>query len=299
VHPAENVFLLIRDDPVAYECDILRGFAQRQRPQVISTSGGLLAIAGATEDVSRLNTAVNAFWQEREITIQKRLSPGPRQFRVAILGYNNEFGVERIELRPKPAAAWLDRFPPRMDIADDSRMSVDAFGRLRFRVRKLNQVTELLYRMVREPCMSRPGGIIQATDATIVIRTLYDVPKVHRAVAKTVVNYAVDTFGHEWIANCAFRPALDYCLGRVGDPPGSPFVGRIEHPTGIIAIDSCPPERHALALCSSGSRAIGLVRLYGGAIYRVHLGEMPSGVERFKRSVWIDFNGHGRVPIAS
>lgn len=296
VHPSENVFLLIKSDPVSYECDVLRGFAPRLRPQMISTSNALVTVAGASEDVPRLDAAAKAFWQTREITIQKRANPGPSQFRIATLAVDNEFRFERIELRPKPAAAWLDWFPDRMRIASDPRMSVDAHGRLRFRVSKLRQLTGLLNRALQEPCVSRPGGTIQASDLKIAIRSTYDVLAVNRAVAKTVVNYAIDAFGPGWIRNSAFRPILDFCLGRAGDLPGAPFVGSIEQ-AGIGAIDACPPQRHALALCSNGSRVIGLVRLYGGVIYRVHLGQVSNGFEPFERSVWIDYNGPGRVSV--
>lgn len=265
---------------------------------MISASDKLFAIAGAPGDASRLTDAVNAFWNAPEITIQKRLEPGQRQFRIATLVGEPEFRFENIELRAKPVAAWLDWFPDGLVTGSDPRLSVDADGRLRFRVRKLRDVTDLLNRALREPCASGPGHAIAATDLTLVVRSAFHKYRVPRAVAKTLVNYAVDTFGREWIAHAAFRPILDFCLGRISDPPGAPFVGLIEAPTGVIAIDKCIPERHALALCSNGSRVIGLVRLYGGAVYRVHLGQTPPGSGSFTKSVWIDYNGPGRVPVA-
>jgi hypothetical protein len=176
-------------------------------------------------------------------------------------------------------------------------MSVDADGRLRFRVRRLREVTDLLNRALRESCKFGPGGTIAAADLTLAFRSTFHVYKVTRAVAKTVVNFAVDTFGPDWIGNPTFRPILDFCLGRTGDPPGAPFVGAIQPPTGIRAIDECIPECHALALSSNGSRVIGLVRIYGGTVYRAHLGQAPVGTEPFTKTVWIDYNGRGRVPV--
>jgi hypothetical protein len=297
-HPSENIFLIVKGDRISYEADILRGTAPRLRPQIISAKDGLFAVAGAPGDAKRLTDAVNAFWGAPEITIQKRLEPGPRQFRIAVLNRGDHFRFEDIQLRTKPAAAWLDRFPPSVELNHDPRISVDADGRLRFRVRKVREVTDLLNRALLESCTPGPGGTIAADDLTLAIRSTFNVYKVTRAVAKTVVNFAVDTFGPDWIGHPYFRPILDFCLGRAGNRPGAPFVGSIQPPTGIPAIDECIPERHALALCSNGSRVVGLVRLYGGIIYRVHIGQAAAGTKTFTKTVWIDYNGTGRVPVA-
>jgi hypothetical protein len=295
-HPSENIFLMVKDDPISYEADILRDTVPRLRAQMISAKDRIFAMASAPENAKRLTDAVNAFWNAPEITIQKRLEPGPRQFRIAVLSRSDQFRFADIQLRPKPATAWLDRFPTGLEVSCDPRMSVDADGRLRFRVRKLREVTALLNRALQEPCVSRPGGTIAADDLTLAIRSTFHVYKVTRAVAKTVVNFAVDALGPDWIGHPNFRPILDFCLGRAGDPPGAPFVGPVRPPTSIRAIDGCIPERHAL--CSDGSRVIGLVRLYGGTIYRVHLGQAPAGTAPFTKTVWIDYNGPGRVPVA-
>jgi hypothetical protein len=127
------------------------------------------------------------------------------------------------------------------------------------------------------------------------VRSIYDPEKIHRAVAKTLVNYAVDEFGPSWIASPGVRPVLDYCLRRIDDSSDHPFVGVIDTLTGISAIDSAPPERHALALCSNGKLIVGLVKVYGGLAYRVHLGPAPDGIGSFVRTGQIDYNGAGRV----
>jgi hypothetical protein len=225
------------------------------------------------------------------------VEPGPQQFRIAILARDEIFRFVDIELRPKPAAAWLDIFPVGLDVSCDPRLSVDADGRLRFRVHKLREVTELLNRSLKEKCSSDSRATIAAADLQLAIRSTSHTYKVTRAIAKTIVNFAVDAFGPDWIANLNFRPILDFCLGRTGDLPGAPFVGPMDRLTGISAIDRCPPERHALALCSNGSLVIGLVRLYGGAVYRVHLGQTPAGSKPFTKTVWIDYNRPGRVPV--
>jgi hypothetical protein len=299
-HPSENIFLMINGDPILYEADILRGSQPRLRPQIILTGKGLLPVAGNAQDIPRLDKAAKSFWTNRELTIQKRLKPGPRQFRIAVFANDQTFRIERVELRSKPADAWLDRFLAGVSSVDP-RMSVDADGRLRFRSNRLRDVPATLNAMHGGQVTSRPYSQIAASALTLVVRSPFSQYKVFRAIAKTVVNHAVDHFGSGWIANPSFRPILDYCLGRIGDPPGSPFVGVLpaSRPTGIKALDSCPPERHALVLCCDGARVIGLVRLYGGAIYRVHVGQPPGGIAPFTETVWIDFNGPGRVPVGT
>jgi hypothetical protein len=296
VHPSENIFMHAKGDPVAYEVDILRGIKPRLRAQLIATSDAVFPAASDANDLARLNDATNAFWKNREITIQKRRSAGPRQFRVAVLSLNDTFACERIEWRQEPPPVWLDRFPDSFNLSPDPRMSVDAFGRLRFRTRKLRHIIELLNRvLLAGECKSRGGSEFTAGSYELAVSSVYDIPKVHRAVAKTLVNYAVDEFGAGWIASPGFRPILDYCLGRIDDLPSGPFVGVASRPTGISKIDEAPPERHALALCSNGALVVGLVGLYGGSIYKVHLGPAPSRTGQFVRSLQIDYCGRGRV----
>lgn len=295
-HPSENVFMEAEGDPVAYEVDILRGIEPRLRAQMIETSDGLIAIAGDEDGPKRLTDATNAFWKDLSITIQKRPRAGPQQFRVAVLSLNEVFAFDRIEWRSSPPPVWLDRFPGSLGLSPDPRMSVDAFGRLRFRTSKLRHIVEFLNRALKEGTKSKGGSKTHAAGTyRLAVRSVYDIPKVHRAVAKTLVNYAVDSFGASWISAPGFRPILDYCLGRVDDPAGKPFVGVATTPTGIRAIDDAPPERHALALCSNGTLVVGLVKLYGGLPYKVHLGAAPAGATQFVRSVQIDYNGSGRV----
>lgn len=296
VHPSENIFLLSDDDAVAYEVDILRGLQPRVRAQVVSTPSSIFSTAGDADGAKRLADATNAFLKERAITIQKRDNFGPNQFRVAIIALDGTPRFERLEWRSKPAPVWVDWFQEGVKVSSDPRMSVDAFGRLRFRVSKLRNVTELLNRMFSEEITSPAAGEFEPGKYTIAVRSIYDVGKVHRAVAKTLLNYAIDEFGPTWIASPGFRPALDYCRGLIGDPPNHPFVGVMDNLTGISAFDSAPPERHALALCSNSKLVIGLVKLYGGSVYRVHLGpHPPDGMRGFVRAVQIDYNGVGRV----
>ena len=296
VHPSEDVFLIADFDPVAYEVDILRGIVPRLRAQLIATKDRLFPTASDRSDLHRLNDATNAFWKERAITIQKRLTPGPKQFRVAVLSLDETFAFEQIEWRAIPPPVWLDRFPLQYNLSPDPRMSVDAFGRLRFRVRKLRHIVELLNRALREKeVKSPPSGKFEAGKYQVRVLSIYDTPKVHRAVAKTVVNYAVDQFGPEWIASPGFRPIINYCLHREDARPDHPYVGIETRPTGIATIDKMPQQRHGLALWSDGKLLVGLVKLYGGVPYKVHMGPIPSGTGNFIRSVQIDYNGKGRL----
>lgn len=299
VHPSEHVFLIADGDPVSYEVEILRGIEPRLRAQVIATADALSIHASAEEDFVRLATASQAFLREREITVQKRHEPGPNRFRVAVFNSDADFGLARIELRPRPAAVWLDRFPVGMPGAPAPRLSIDAFNRLRLRATGLGQAGAFLRRLLAEQLTAAPAHTWQPGTYRVRVRSKADVPRIFRAVAKTAVNYATDEFGTAWISAPGFRPILDYCLGRREDPPGKPFVGILQRPSGIPAVDQAPPERHALALASDGRRVIGLVRLYGGSVYRVHIGPAPACTEPFQRAVWIDYRGVGRVPPLS
>jgi hypothetical protein len=104
-HPSENIFLMIKDDPISYEADILRGTEPRLRAQMISAKDRLFAVAGAPEDAKSLTDAANAFWKTPELTIQKRREPGPQQFRIAVLARDDRFRFADIQLRSKPARA--------------------------------------------------------------------------------------------------------------------------------------------------------------------------------------------------
>jgi hypothetical protein len=154
VHPSENIFLLRDDDAVAYEVDILRGIQPRLRVQVISIQNALFTTASDADGAKRLTDATNASLKDRAITIQKRDYPGPNQFRVAILALNGTSRFEQLEWRSKPPPVWVDWFSEGIEVSPDPRMSVDAFGRMRFRVRKLRDVTKLLDRMFNEPMAS-------------------------------------------------------------------------------------------------------------------------------------------------
>ena len=114
VHPSESVFLLADDDPVADEVDILRGIEPRFRAQVISTRDAMFTTASDADGAKRLSDATSAFWKDRAVTIQKRDRPGPKQFRVAILGINGTFRFERLEWRPKPPPVWVGLVPRRV-----------------------------------------------------------------------------------------------------------------------------------------------------------------------------------------
>ena len=295
VHPSEHVFLVSDQDPT-YEVDILRGVAPRLRPQLVWSAAGVSVHASAIEDMARFKAAFEGFLKTSELTIQKRSQPGPGQFRVAVLSGADLFAVERVELRPKPAAAWLDRFPRGLSISTDPRVSVDADGRLRVRATGIRQATQTFAAILAQQTVSGQSGTFEAGSYRIAVRSPYQVGKVHRAIAKTLVNFAVASRGPAWVLSSEFRPIRDYCLGRIEAAIDTPFVGSLGRPAGIRAVDQTVPEVHALALTSNGQRVVGLVRLYAGPIYRVHLGPAPAGTRPFTETVWIDYNGPGRVP---
>ncbi len=124
-HPSENIFLMVKDDPISCEADILRDTVPRLRAQMISAKDQIFAMASAPEDAKRLTDAVNAFafWNAPEITIQKRLE--------RVIGLVRLYGgtIYRVHLGQAPAGTglftktvWIDyNGPGRVPVAPQQR----------------------------------------------------------------------------------------------------------------------------------------------------------------------------------
>ncbi|BCA64662.1 hypothetical protein SHINM1_002640 [Fluviibacter phosphoraccumulans] len=179
-------------------------------------------------------------------------------------------------------------------------MSVDPTNRLRFRAKSLAEIPALLAKVFAKGKISSDGRSIQGGHYTLICREAADIPgdsPTYRAIAKTAANFAIAELGANWIAAPEFRPLLDFCIGKTNGSAKHPVVG-IMPPNqliGVRAIDTVSVDRHALALVSNGVRVVCLIRLYGGPVYRVHLGPAPAGSVVMERSVHIDYNGCGRV----
>lgn len=304
-HPSENWFLKADDDPVFYEVDVLLGMEGRPRVQVIATPDDVVATAGHQDDLIRFQKAYAAFVERPEVTIQKRLQKSSLQYRVAVLYLEGSVRIGHIELRDKPAKAWLDRFPmgavAGTSIRADPRMSVDPANRLRFRAMSLADIPIFLEKVLARGQMSSDGRLIEGGQYTLLCREAADIAgdsPTCRAIAKTAVNFALAELGAAWIAAPEFRPLLDFCIGKTSGPTAHPFVGIMPPAqlTGVRAIDNVSHNRHALALISNGVRVVCLIRLYRGPVYRVHLGPVPAGSSVLERAIHIDYNGCGRVP---
>lgn len=302
-HPSENLFLIVKDDPILYEVDVLPGLQPRFRVQLIGTPTKVVPVASSADDFVRFQNAYNAFVSTREVTIQKRKQKGPYQFRIAVLDIDSPCRVIRVKLRGRPATTWLDKFPRGAFGGEgsrkDPRMSVDVEGRLRIRASRLADVPAFLDQVFGTRDVSSTAKTHAGGSYRVVSREIAEVSSdspTFRAVAKTAVNYAVSIFGPEWIASPNFRPILDFCLGKDVSKV-QPFVGILDPgicPTGVTEIDTAPTSRHAMALLSNGERVLFLLRLYSGMVYRVHLGGAPSH-DRFRHAIQIDYNGNGRV----
>ncbi len=296
-HPSEQIFLEAPGEPTSFEADILPGFAPRLRVQIIDLGTRLLSEAGAVEDFDRFKRAYAAFTATPEITIAKRPEPGPRQYTVALLSLDTPVKIERVERRAKPGAAWHDKFPSTMKTGRHPRMSIDAFGRLRFRTLRLAEIPQLLEHAFEAGPIRSGSRDFQPGKYQLGIHSVYELPKVHRAVAKTLVNYMIDRLGREWAEHLNFRPLLDYCIGHADDAADGPFVQLIRGPLGIAPIDALPIDRHALALYCDGRHVAGAVKTYGHFLHVVRLGDAPAALGPFSFGTWIDFGGVGRVPV--
>lgn len=294
-HPSEMMFLEAADDPVAYEVDILPGVAPRLRYQVIATDTDVFPVVSSNDDVARFEAAWNAFIRNPEVTIQKVQIAGAAVYKVARLTLHGEPAIVGVDRRSKPAAAWWDTFGDGFHRSRDSRMSLDPFGRIRFRTRRFRDIPVLLGRIFAAGEIGSSGRVYGAGEYRIACRELYEKNKVERAVAKTLVNYMIDKVGLSYARDAAFRPLLDYCIGGPDPHQNGPFVGFVPGQIGIGSFDGLSVERHGLALASDGERVGGFLKLYGGSyVYRVHLGRSPDS-RAFVHTTSIDYNGPGRV----
>jgi hypothetical protein len=294
-HPAEQMFMEVDGDPVSYEVDILPRITPRLRYQIIDTGSAVVPTASNVDDIQRFKDAWKKFVLRPEVTIRKKTSNENVTYRVALLNLKNSPKIDIIESRTKATDAWWDRFEAGIGKATHPRLSLDPFGRIRFRTSRLKQIPLLLHRIFEAGEINGIGATHHPGSYHIVNRSIYDVNKVHRAIAKTLVNYLTDQLGSTYISNPEFRPVLDYCIGGSDSTENGPFVGISEKNCGIPEIDNAGKDHHALALASNGLRVVGVLKLYGHFTYRVHLGAAPASHLPFIRAVQIEYNGVGRV----
>jgi len=140
-----------------------------------------------------------------------------------------------------------------------------------------------------------PGKSFTPGDYKIRISQSVDVQKMNRAIAKTAFNLGIKLLGNDVMKNPALNPIREYCWNGVGDDPKHPFVGYLSEQKQIATcpdkIASADVGTHALMLLSNGDRLIGLIRLYGATIYRVHLGS--PAFKRFERTAFVDYAARG------
>lgn len=293
-HPSEQMFLKAVGDPILYEVDLLPGVISRLRYQIIYDGVKVFPAASDASDIERFAHAWKAFTSQPEITLHKSITKLGTSYLVGRLNLADTPRFVKIERRAKPAAAWWDMFDADFVGSAHSRLSLDPFSRIRFRTLRLRQITELLNRIFTAGQITSSGATHQAGEYQIQTRSTMDLDKTPRAVAKTLVNYMADRLGPAYLSKPAFRPILDYCLGGSRSSTYGPFVGILNTKTGVRQIDELPLERHLLHLVSNGVRIVGLLKLYGTGVHRVHLGPAPVG-EVFEHTTEIDYNGPGRV----
>jgi hypothetical protein len=294
-HPSELMFLEADGDPVSYEVDILSGITPRLRYQVIDIGAKVMPVASHQDDADRFADAWPAFIAKPEVTIQKVTSDGQTRFRVAMLNLDWAPTIVKIEWRAKPANAWWDTFGENFSRSCYPRISLDPLSRIRFRTQRLKQIPKLLGRIFATGKMTSEGKTYPTGSYHIACRGVYDIDMIHRAVAKTLVNYMVDQLGAAFASDPVFWPLLNYCIGGPDHLGSGPFVGVVNHAIGICDFDALPTNRHGLLLASDGERVVGSIKLYGNrSCYRVHLGASPYG-HSFQHSTRIDYNGPGRV----
>lgn len=292
-HPAERIFLRLAGDPIAYEVDVLPRFATRYRPQLIDTGDRIISVAGNQDDIARFNDRLQRFGALSEVTISKTSSA---EYRVAVLELRPMVRVGRIERRSSAADAWWDTFGADFPGVPHPRLSIDPDGRLRFRTRKLAEIATLYGRALRAGSISGEPASDPTDVGTISMDSVYPKERVHRAIAKTAVNYLADQLGVAYARHPDFAGIRRYCLGGPDQAGVRPYVEHQHRSTGIQPIDALPVNRHLLYLISNGHQILGFLKLYGSFAYRINVGRPPDGA-RFERATLIDYNGPGRIPL--
>jgi hypothetical protein len=299
VHPAEHVYMIQEDDPIAYEAEILNGLEPRLRPQLIWTGNELIAVASDMKEGQRLQVSYAAFMQHLELTVYK--SPNAtkiKRFLIAKLGSINggKFpSVVGYEWRDRPTLAWLDSFPARPSREPfHCRASVDQDDYLRIRAENVETALAFLQSIQNEHSV-RSGSKAFTPGYKIHIEHLHDQIKMNRAIAKTAFNLAIRLLGKDTMSQPSFDRCRAYCWSGEGDDPQHPFVGYIVEARYIARLPSLLSARnesqHVFLLTSNGQRLICLIRLYGGPVLRVHLGK--TDLQAFEKYVAVDYGGSG------
>jgi len=215
VHPAEHIYMVKDDDPIAYEAEILEGFEPRLRPQFIWTGADMLALAPNVESAPRLAAAFNAFIQQRELTVFKHPNATkPARFLVAKLGSmagQKSPCLVGYEWRDKPTSAWLDHFPVQPSRNPFfCRASVDQDDRLRIRAENIETAIVFLQEIQNKPSIGS-GSIIFPPGYKIHVEHLHDQGKMNRAITKTAFNLAIKLLGCDVMSCSAFDRCRRYC----------------------------------------------------------------------------------------
>lgn len=288
-HSAERIFLRREGDPVAYEVDVTLGFGSKYRPQLINLGSRIISVAGDHDDVDRFNRALATFGDIPEVTLSKR---GPKHYRVAVLDLRGPVRVASVEWREKPGIAWWDGFGPDFGGEAHPRISIDPENRLRFRTRRLSEVPALYGRALAAGIIPGEADADPPPSSVIEILGTYRSGPIHRAVAKTMINYLADRLGAGYASRPEFAHLRRYCLGGPDRSGAWNYIEFRDRPTRIQPLDDLPPTKHLLYVISNGSAVLGYLKLYGLALYRVELG-VPPGGRRFEFATVIDYNGQG------
>jgi hypothetical protein len=195
--------------------------------------------------------------------------------------------------------AWLDRFPSNPDrYPFYPRLSVDQDDRLRIRAENIETAVSFLQDTQNKTSKGAgPTGF--APGYQIRIQHKVNMENMNRAIAKTAFNLAVHWLGTSVMSQPGFDACRLYCWTGEDNNPANPFVGYIVEDRDIARL---PPllskrdeKRHVLMLASNGQRLVGLIRLYGGPVYRVHLGSADTPA--FERYAVVDYGGAGIIEI--
>jgi hypothetical protein len=195
-----------------------------------------------------------------------------------------------------PPDAWLDRFPARPSRDPFyCRASVDQDDRLRIRAENLETAVAFLRNIKNRQSTGSGTKFFPPGSYTVHVEHAVEQAKMSRAIAKPL-----SSSGSSFSARplCWMRPSIHaayICWSGSGDDSVHPFVGMITEDAELAQLPKPVSvrgeHRHVLMLASNGHRLISLIRLYGGPVFRVHLG--APRIAAFEQTVLVDYRGAG------
>jgi hypothetical protein len=307
----DDLYILMRDDPLVYEAGFAFPNEHHFRPQMIDTGHGLLALVGREQDTAVFQAAIDAFlrqptfdltvpiWHERHddwliARIERRLS-------------RPAFVLTGWSRAGKPSGIWLRGFPHDNFLTSrnfpialfTSRVALDHRGRLYLRAANVEAAVAFLDLMLDPPADSPPSRPLEPGDQTVALGLDLDLVHISKCVLKTGFNLFCHFFGSGAAMDPSFNLLRALLLAKEDDDEARRAILRMctfepEAPPDFPKGADTDQHRMQLDLTPQGLLRFRL-RLYGHLGYCAILGPLPAELRSgFRtRRVVVDFASSG------